>query len=171
MYEFSDTNRTHKRYDKYPLKKSRIPCCLCLVPQRQQIPQFSAVADSLFPPPPCYKPSGQHCLCYPFPQRHHFPRFAAVADRLFLPHPCYKPSGQHCLCYPFPQRHHFPRFAAVVERPFLPHSFGRSSLSLHQPYSFQRSNGNENHPEHVKRTISRSTPSEGVAFSRISPTP
>lgn len=51
MYEFSDTNRTHKRYDKYPLKKSRIPCCLCLIPQRQQIPQFSAVADRLFLPP------------------------------------------------------------------------------------------------------------------------
>ena len=48
MYEFSDTNRTHKRYDKYPLKKSRIPCCLCLVPQRQQIAQFSAVANVLF---------------------------------------------------------------------------------------------------------------------------
>lgn len=116
---FSSTNyqtRTECTKDttSTPPKKSRIACCLCLVPQRQQIPQFSAVAERPFPP-----------------------------------HPCYRPSGQHCLCYPFPQRHHFPRFAAVAECPFPPHSFGRSSLSLHQPYSFQRSNGNENHPEHL----------------------
>ena len=63
-----------------------------------------------------------------------------------------------------------PLWNILMDFPLL-HSFGMSSLSVHLPDSFQRSNGNENHPKHEKRTIPRSTPSEGVAFSRISPTP
>ena len=58
----------------------------------------------------------------------------------------------------------------LMELPLF-HSFGRSSLSVHLPDSFQRSNGNENHPEHEKRTIPSSTRSKGVAFSRNPPTP
>ena len=60
-----------------------------------------------------------------------------------------------------------PLWNILMDFPLL-HSFGMSSLSVHLPDSFQRSNGNENHPKHEKRTIPSSTPSEGVAFSRIS---
>ena len=35
----------------------------------------------------------------------------------------------------------------------LPHSFGKSSLSLHFPDSFQRSNGNKNHPARKTHNI------------------
>ena len=63
-----------------------------------------------------------------------------------------------------------PLWNILMELPLF-HSFGRSSLSVHLPDSFQRSNGNENHPEHEKRTIPSSTRSKGVAFSRNPPTP
>ena len=36
-----------------------------------------------FPPHPCCRPSGRHCLLGPFPQWQHIPHFSAVAELLF----------------------------------------------------------------------------------------
>ena len=44
---------------------------------------FLCRCGTSFPPYPCNRPSGRHCLLGPFPQRHQFQRFSAVAELLF----------------------------------------------------------------------------------------
>ena len=49
------------------------------MPQRQHFPCFPAVAEQVFPKPPCYRRCGAYCIFFLLPQRQQIPRFGAVA--------------------------------------------------------------------------------------------
>ena len=91
------------------------PCPSVPFPQRQQIPQFGAVAAWLSSQHPFHRPSVRPCPSVPFPQRQQIPQFGAVAAWLSSQHPFHRPSVRPCPSVPFPQRQQIPRFGAVAE--------------------------------------------------------
>ena len=87
------------------------------VPQRQQTPRFSAVAESHGRVHRVYRPSEAWWPFRPEPQRQQTPRFGAVAESPSRVRRVSRPSEAWWPFRPVPQRQQTPRFSAVAESP------------------------------------------------------
>ena len=86
-------------------------------PQRQQIPRFSAVAESPSRANRVHRPSEAWWPFRPEPQRQQIPRFSAVAEFPSRANRVCRPSEAWWPFRPEPQRQQIPRFSAVAESP------------------------------------------------------